>query len=100
MVFGTVLFGRMQGGAAKLESSVELRFPLFRSLFGATFVDAGQVWRRFEDARGKDVEVASGLGLMIKTPAGPLRIDYAWRLTHQDKIEPRAQFHFSIGNPY
>jgi outer membrane protein assembly complex protein YaeT len=92
--------GAAVGGAAKVESSIETRFPLFRSLFGAVFFDAGQVWPRMSDARVGDVEVATGLGMMIKTPAGPLRIDYAWRLTHQDRTQPMRQFHFSIGNPY
>jgi outer membrane protein assembly factor BamA len=88
------------GGAAKLESAMEVRFPLFRSLFGATFVDAGQVWNEMQAARAKDIEVAAGLGLMVKTIAGPLRIDYAWRLTRQDTTQPYTQFHFSIGNPF
>jgi len=92
--------GAALGGAAKVESSLEVRFPLFRSLFGATFVDAGQVWNHMGDAQLRDLEVAAGLGVMMKTPAGPLRIDYAWRVTDQDRTQPVRQFHFSIGNPY
>ena len=38
-----------QTGDIKLEANVEYRFPIFGDLYGATFLDAGNVWLMRED---------------------------------------------------
>jgi outer membrane protein insertion porin family len=85
------------GGEAKLEASAELRFPFFWKFMGALFVDAGQVWSKFDNIKIDHLEVAPGFGLWIITPIGPLRFDQAFRLTDYDKTQPQRVFHFSIG---
>jgi translocation and assembly module TamA len=74
------------GGNGLAEYSVELRFPLRGSLFGALFTDAGYVsgasavpnaYRQaFVPAR---LQWAGGLGIRYRTPVGPLRLDLAGR---------------------
>ncbi len=88
------------GGEAKQEASVELRFPIYQRLRGALFVDAGQVWRRVEQARLAAFEVAAGPSLMIATPVGPVRGDVGYRLTDREASQPRVAYHLSIGHPF
>jgi len=85
------------GGEMKFEAGVELRSRLFWKLSGTLFTDVGQVWAKYGEAKFADIEVAVGPGIWFNTIVGPLRLDYAHRLTNYDKYEPRAVWHFSIG---
>ena len=74
-----------QVGDLKLEANVEYRFPIVASLYGALFVDAGNVWLLKEDeARpgatlGKDfakqIALGTGLGLRYDLDFLVLRLD-------------------------
>jgi outer membrane translocation and assembly module TamA len=85
------------GGEAKLEASVELRFPMFWRIQGTAFADAGQVWLTRNDVTADNIEVAVGPGLWFATPVGPIRTDLGYRLTYHDTSQSRWAFHFSIG---
>jgi outer membrane translocation and assembly module TamA len=84
------------GGEVVGEASLDLRFPLFKILKGAAFVDAGQVWSTLEDVAFNQIEVAVGPGLWLDTPIGPFRFDYGIRLTNLSP-EPKTAYHLSIG---
>jgi outer membrane protein assembly factor BamA len=84
------------GGEAKVEGSVELRFPLFGRVHGATFVDVGQVYERHGGIDLGRLETAVGPALMVRTPVGPVRGDVGFRLGESHDYV----FHLSIGNPY
>ena len=63
-----------QMGDFKLEANVEYRFPIISSLFGAVFVDAGNVWlikkddNRLHGELGKDFakQIALGTGFGLR----------------------------------
>jgi len=63
------------------------------------FYDAGNLYWQFEDFDATDLRHAAGLGLWVKTPAGPLRLEYAWKLDRRPD-ESRGRLHFSIGIPF
>lgn len=73
-------------GDIKLEANVELRFPIVGNLFGAAFLDAGNVWllRRQEDRPGgeltlkrlgNDIALGTGAGLRYDLEFLVLRLD-------------------------
>lgn len=75
-----------QTGNLKLEANVEYRFPLVGSLYGAVFMDAGNVWLlKGEDKRpggkftwssfGKDIALGTGAGLRLDITYIVLRFD-------------------------
>jgi len=67
---------RPTGGAAVLEGSAELRFPLIGDrLRGAAFVDFGQAWSRVEDFGSGGLVWTPGFGVRYFTPIGPIRVD-------------------------
>jgi outer membrane protein assembly complex protein YaeT len=92
--------GTPVGGSALLELSSEVRLPGWWRLGVAGFIDAAQVWSEPGDVRLRRMEVAAGPGLAIQTPIGPLRSDFAFRLTDFDSTQPDWVFHLYIGNPF
>ncbi|MFH1843793.1 MAG: BamA/TamA family outer membrane protein [bacterium] len=92
--------GAPLGGEAMTLASAEIRFPLFWLLHGVLFADAGQVVRNRETLDVERFEVAVGPGLMVRTPVGPLRADFAWNLTDRPTGEPVTLFHLSVGHPF
>ncbi len=88
------------GGETMVLAGVELRQQLI-GLFGAAiFFDAGQVWRHAGDLNLSQIEFAAGVGLMITTPIGPVRLDLAHNLTPPPSDEPRTLLQLGIGHPY
>jgi outer membrane protein assembly complex protein YaeT len=67
---------RPLGGTSVVEGNVEYRFPIWRALGGAAFVDAALVGNTglLELAKG-DGAVTPGLGIRYKSPVGPIRVD-------------------------
>ncbi|MBN1503545.1 MAG: outer membrane protein assembly factor BamA [Candidatus Eisenbacteria bacterium] len=105
--------GNIAGGRFLILSNVEVRFPLFWRLSGAVFFDGGNVWANPSDiktgqfslrgatAGDADYRYSYGGGLRLRTPVGPIRVDYGRKL----KLSPydegdRGQFHFSLGQAF
>jgi outer membrane protein insertion porin family len=91
-------WGACELGVSKsyVEGTIEHRFPIWRMLSGALFVDAGSDLDTQKDVPGKPGTLLQksgsgyslGGGVGIKTPIGPLRLDVAsqdlsgdWRYT-------------------
>jgi outer membrane protein assembly factor BamA len=67
---------RPLGGNFVVEGSVEARFPLWRDLFGAGFVDAGMVRQKSNPALPRQrAAVTPGFGVRYRSPVGPIRAD-------------------------
>jgi outer membrane protein assembly complex protein YaeT len=87
------------GGEAKVEASLEWRFPVFGRFEAAVFVDAGQVWSDPASLQLADLRWAAGPAAMVRTPVGPLRLDLGF-LFDPGEGESRRVLHFSVGHPY
>ena len=67
---------RPLGGNFVAEGSVEVRFPLWRDLIGATFVDAGMVRQNTNATLPRSrAAVTPGFGVRYHSPVGPIRAD-------------------------
>lgn len=88
------------GGRSLVESSLELRGPLYRNLGLVGFVDAGAAAESATPGDGQDLLVGAGLGLRYATPIGPVRADVAVPLDRRDRIDDRFQFYISIGQAF
>ena len=67
---------RPLGGNIVVEGSVEARFPLWRELFGAAFVDGGMVRQKSNPALPRQrAAVTPGFGVRYRSPVGPIRAD-------------------------
>jgi outer membrane protein insertion porin family len=74
--------GVSNGGNGLVIFNAELRFPLWRarSLGGAVFIDTGNVFATVSEISLADLRSGAGFGIRWKSPVGPLRLDFAWKL--------------------
>jgi outer membrane protein insertion porin family len=100
------------GGKLSILMNNELRWIVKEwesfSLGFEAFVDAGYVWTDFQNIDDQTINAGSGLGVLLITPIGALRFDYAanlnpreWNnIVSQNEIysyeEPPFLFHFGI----
>ena len=77
------------GGNAIIVGNLELRFPVYRAIHVAGFYDVGNVYRSLSAIGNSRTSNTVGLGLRIKTPAGPLRLDYGINLNLSPDLRAR-----------
>jgi outer membrane protein insertion porin family len=103
------------GGKASLLINNELRYVFANwgmfSLGGEAFLDVGGLWPSLDKIAFNDWHAGTGLGALLLTPLGALRLDYGYNLrprtltnislaprsaTPRTYTEPDWVFHFSI----
>ena len=80
------------GGSSLIEGNLEWRIPIWGPVGIVGFLDAAQVDPEPWKFRVDDLLYAAGTGLRYMTPAGPLRVDFGWRLNPR---EDRGKFRVS-----
>jgi outer membrane protein insertion porin family len=97
------------GGEGLIETSVEARFddvvePLGLPLGFALFVDGADVTAHPQDLSWPNQHWAVGMGLRVRTPVGPLRLDAGLRLTRTGAGEPEpgslGSISFGLGDSF
>ncbi len=78
-------FGNHRGDVLVVVNT-ELRFPIYRFIGGALFLDAGNVWNKVSDIQEDLPRVAIGSGVRVETPLGPARVDVGLPL--MDEFKP------------
>ena len=91
--------GDPTGGNALVVLNAEWRFPIWRVLGGALFVDAGAVTAEVSQLAWSAFRVGVGGGLRLNTPVGPVRVDFGYALTPIPGENP-FQVYFALGNPF
>ena len=111
-----------QTGDLKLEANVEYRFPIFGDVYGATFLDAGNVWllRKDENRPGgqltlrdftKSIALGTGVGLRYDLTFLVIRLDLGVAIHapydtgkkgyyNIPKFKDGLGLHFAIGYPF
>jgi translocation and assembly module TamA len=99
--------GEPVGGRSMFTATGEVRFPIFKRLSGAIFVEAGHVWEDSWTMRPHDLLYDAGPGLRIDTNFGLLRLDFGYQLKTLEglRIDGRPQeykwrFNFGIGEVF
>ena len=81
--------GRWSAGAALLLLNGEVRFPVWRWLKAATFLDAGNAFVDPAHISFSELKVGAGFGLRLDTPYALFRFDvgfpYPQHLEHADR---------------
>ena len=90
------------GGDSILVGNAELTFPIYEKLLkGAIFWDVGNVWAKANDFLvGGDYKSGAGVGVRIKTPLGPVRVDYGYPLVKEKEDERTGEFYFSMSRGF
>lgn len=86
------------GGNVFALINAEFRIPIKKNIGIVTFIDGGNVWKAMDDFE-PDLRYTAGVGLRYRTPVGPIRIDYGYKL---DRLpdESVGELHFSIGHAF
>jgi outer membrane protein insertion porin family len=90
------------GGNSMLIGNIEYLYPLFDFLKVAAFYDVGNVWAKMGDIGSGGFKSGIGLGVRVKTPIGPIRLDYGIPMNKEpgsDDIKG-GRFHFSASNTF
>ena len=96
---GPSVAGYPTGGEFAWNANIELIRSIGGIVRAVGFVDAGGLSRQYEDIGSTDVELATGMGLRLDLPIGPVRIEYGYNLT-RDPGEPRGTLHFAVGSAF
>ncbi|MFH1692294.1 MAG: outer membrane protein assembly factor BamA [Candidatus Omnitrophota bacterium] len=89
------------GGQALLVMNVECTIPIVDFIKGAVFVDTGNVWAKASEFGTGGFKTGVGFGVRIKTPVGPLKLDYGIPLNKQPgKENKEGRFHFSMSHGF
>ncbi len=89
------------GGESLLVGNVEYVIPLIDFLKLAVFVDSGNVWADAEDFGSGDFKSGTGLGLRVKTPIGPVSVDYGYPLNDEPGEQSRSgKFYFNVSRGF
>lgn len=89
------------GGEAMFVGNIEYTFPLIDFIKLAAFYDIGNVWAEIEDFGSGELKSGTGLGLRVKTPIGPISLDYGFPLNDEPGEEGRSgKFYFSVSRGF
>jgi outer membrane protein insertion porin family len=89
--------GVSNGGNGMLIFNGELRFPFWKrkSLGGAVFIDVGNVFAKVGDIDLGQLRSGAGFGIRWRSPVGPLRMDFAWKLHPITFANGQPENHFA-----
>ena len=91
---------RPTGGTSLIEANVEYRFPLWKRLGGAVFIDGAYVGEGSANEIFKGTgAITPGFGLRYQSPVGPIRIDLGIRPTLKENLPVITQTLDSTGTP-
>ncbi|MGM9709065.1 MAG: outer membrane protein assembly factor [Prevotella sp.] len=93
-----------QEGYAYDRFSMELRYPLMlgnTTIYGLTFVEAGNAWNDTKDFNPFDMKRSAGIGVRIFLPmVGLMGIDWAYGFDKVYGTKGGSQFHFILGQEF
>ena len=93
-----------QEGYAYDRFSMELRYPLMlgnTTIYGLTFVEAGNAWNDTKDFNPFDMKRSAGIGVRIFLPmVGLMGIDWAYGFDKVYGVKGGSQFHFILGQEF
>lgn len=89
------------GGEAIVLGTVEYTIPIIDIIKGAVFFDTGNVWSKAKDYGSSGLKSGVGPGLRVKTPIGPINLDYGFPLNKQsDGSSKSGKFYFSVSRGF
>jgi len=89
------------GGEALMTASIEYTIPIIEFVKLAAFLDTGNIWEKVEDFGSGDFKSGAGVGVRVKTPIGPVNLDYGYPLSDEPGEDGRSgKFYFSVSRGF
>ena len=85
--------GNPSGSLIRIMTNIELRMSLYENFGFTLFTDGGLLENRIKNININNMKWDAGLGITIKTPLGPARLDYAFQIedNYKGKIQLGVQ---------
>jgi len=89
------------GGESLFIANIEYTYPLGDYFKLACFFDTGKVWKDYSDFLSGNLMSSVGIGLRVKTPLGPVSVDYGYPLDLEPGEDKKTgRFHFNISRGF
>ena len=89
------------GGESLLIANVEYTIPIIEFVKLAAFLDTGNIWKKVEDFGSGEFKSGAGVGVRVKTPIGPINLDYGYPLNDEPGEDGRSgKFYFSVSRGF
>jgi len=90
------------GVNSMLVGNIECTYPLSSFFKLAAFYDVGNVWNKVGDIGNGGYKSGTGVGFRLKTPIGPILLDYGIPLNKESGETERGngRFHFSMSHGF
>ncbi|NQU95299.1 MAG: outer membrane protein assembly factor BamA [Candidatus Omnitrophica bacterium] len=89
------------GGEALLVGNIEAIFPIYEKVIkAAVFYDVGNVWSKLDDFAQGGYKQGAGIGVRVRTPIGPLKLDWGYPLTDNEDDKKEGRFYFSVSHGF
>ncbi len=89
------------GGNAYWVGNVEYTFPVFPGVIkGAAFYDMGTVDATIDDIGDQGLYSGVGVGIRVKTPIGPLKVDAGYPLDDVEGESKEVRFYFNMSRGF
>ncbi len=88
--------GEVVGGESILYGTCEFTHPILKLFKVAAFYDFGNVWENLGEFASGDFKYSVGIGVRVKTPIGPVKLDYGYPLKVDPGEDKEGRFHFSM----
>jgi outer membrane translocation and assembly module TamA len=92
------------GGHAEVILNGEVRVALWKDVGVVGFLDGGNVFAVVNDVRLGQLRAGAGFGIRYKSPVGPIRFDFGFKLgtlqVYGTTRESRFALHISIGQAF
>ena len=92
------------GGHVEVIMNGELRVALWKDIGAVGFLDVGNVFAFVNDVRLGQLRAGAGFGIRYKSPVGPIRVDFGFKLgalqTFGVNKESRFGLHISLGQAF
>jgi outer membrane protein insertion porin family len=90
------------GGDSMMIGNIEYLYPLISFLKLAVFYDIGNVWEKSSDIGSGGLKAGTGIGFRLKTPIGPIMLDYGIPLDKEtgESEKGGGRVHFSMSHGF
>ncbi|WP_243359612.1 autotransporter assembly complex protein TamA [Fundidesulfovibrio terrae] len=88
------------GGNSIFDFGSELRVQVTERIGIVGFLDGGNVYDKQYPALNEGMRYGAGLGVRVKTPVGPLRLDAATPLNPRPNVDGPFQFYIGLGQAF
>ncbi|MBF0619073.1 MAG: outer membrane protein assembly factor BamA [Candidatus Omnitrophica bacterium] len=90
------------GGDGIMTGTIEYTIPLIDVIKFATFYDIGNVWAKYTDIGVNKLYSGYGVGFRVKTPIGPMNLDYGIPLDKEPGATSKGngKFYFSVSRGF